>query len=692
MVRYERSAGMNALMSQGPELLSPRSATESQPTPSPTTSGSPRDEESATYNAGDIAMENMFASPLASPDAFPPRGDKRGSYMSLNEPLGKHAADNISLLSHRSRHTHTKRFDHNQARKYLFKVGGLKLLVTILFSALMCIALKSWEGFHEPIVLSKIEVRVFNALMIGLSLCLGLNLLASLQNYAGILRWSLLSRRYVSLETFDLMLGLERLSNVVKLMVISLPLVRRHKYLRKFRWLKDARQDDTKWTWVVCLLWLGINVGSQVLVAVSSLFYPMDPSTSPLLTRGSVTVANLKEWTPDRPMIVDESNIENSTELEKAWMYGMEALVYPNFTTDNIQKDLSGLPGTPLYKLDNGSYEYKFFNRNPDHPYSDYLLSSRSIMATTTCEKIPTIGGLQLATDNETIYLEIGVGDQVDWWYYPPEHGPGSLTWTASIQEHCGPRCTNFTVLQQETSPSKIVGETSLFYCNSTVSSILGGNGEDDLTRLTEEEYQAVFGNDKFARIAAGAMGWTGTIWNGWNESQSRTYTPGSKWSPSHVVDASEVEDMLMRFTIGAIAAFDDHGVRYNVTNQNVVPTQGQSLNVDWFYILSILGGICGIQLVALCCLLIFANRTIVRDESYFSVAMLLSPVIGRLGSEGGMNMSGDEIKHHPKLQFKKIQYSYREGKNGEPNQVDILWEGRDSRESRKSWAAGVYN
>lgn len=57
--------------------------------------------------------------------------------------------------------------------------------------------------------------------MIGLSLCLGLNLLASLQNYAGILRWSLLSQRYVSLEVFDLMLGLERLSNVVKLMMIS---------------------------------------------------------------------------------------------------------------------------------------------------------------------------------------------------------------------------------------------------------------------------------------------------------------------------------------------------------------------------------------------------------------------------------------------------------------------------------------
>ncbi|KAF3043491.1 hypothetical protein E8E12_009650 [Didymella heteroderae] len=689
MVRYERSAGMNALMNQGPDLLSPRSVNESQPTPSPTTPGSPHDIEPETYNAGDIAMENIYASPLASPDAFT-RGDKRGSYMSLNEPLGKHAADNISLLSHHSRRPHTKHFDHNQARKYLFKVGGLKLLVTILFSALMCIALKSWEGFREPIVLSKLEVRVFNALMIGLSLCLGLNLLASLQNYAGILRWSLLSRRYVSLETFELMLGLERLSNVVKLMVISLPLVRRQKYLRKFKWLKDSRQDGTKWTWIVCLLWLGINAGSQVLVAVSSLFYPMDPSLMPLLTYGNVTVADLTEWQPN-----DRDEWTKATlDMEAAWMYGMEAIAYPVFTPNNTQTDLSKLGGTPLYKLDNGSYEYRFFNRNPVHQYSDYLLSSRSIMSIASCTELELEGGIvDTPSENGTDYIIKGRlhGETNFTDYYLPQYAVGALTWIADVDPLCGPRCTTFTVVQPEYKPDGIT-KTSLFLCNSTVSEVNKGSNKHDITNLSKTDYDKVFGNDEWARIASGSLGWTGVPQQGWESQQWRIYTQGSKWSPQSNMNESAVADLLMRFTIGAVAAFDDHGLRYNITNQKVVPTPGQQLNVDWSYILSILGGICGIQLIALCCLLIFANRTIVRDESYFSVAMLLSPVIGRLGSEGGMNMSGDEIKHHPKLQFKKIQYSYREGKNGEPNQVDILWEGRDSRESRKSWAAGVYN
>lgn len=680
MGRYERSAGMAALMNQG----SSRRASESPPPPSPTTQAAPYDDPENNYNAGDIAMENIYASPLTSPDAFP-RSDKSGSYMSLNGPLGKHAADNISLLSHHSRHPHTKHFDHNQARKHLFKVGGYKLLVTIFFCALMCIALKAWEGFHEPVILSKIEVRAFNAIMIGLSLCLGLNLLASLQNYAGILRWSLLSRRYVSLEAFDLMLGLERLSNVFKLMVISLPLVRRQKYLRRLRWLKDARQDGTRWTWLVCLIWLGINVGSQVLVAVSSLFYPMDTSQFPLLTYGNVTVADLTKW--DRG---PEGN-DTTLDYEAAWMYGMEAIVYPDFAPNDTQTDLSILAGTPLYKHET-SYEYRFYNRNPVHQYSDYLLSNRSVYAEAKCKQaeIQDRRLLNNATETSVMWR---LSEEEPWRkYYFPESAGGALTWIADATGACGSRCTNFTVLQANLTGSNIT-EPSLFLCDSIVSELQKGNNKHDITIRNDGDSKVVFGSDFWARVASGAMGWTGIHTLGWDKIQFRTYTQGSKWSPAHPVNATEVQDILMRFTIGAIAAFDDHGIRYNVTDQNVVPSPGQQLDVDWSYILSILGGICAIQFAALCCLLIFANRTIVRDESYFSVAMLLSPVVGRIGKEGGgMNMSGDEIKNHPKLQFKKIQYSYREGKNGDPHQVDILWEGKDSRESRKSWVAGVYN
>lgn len=627
-------------------------------------------------------MENIYASPLSSPNAFT-HGDKSGSYMSLNGPLGKHDPDNQSLLGHRVPHHHVKHFDHSEARKYLFKTGGYKLLVTISFSALMCIALKSWEGFREPVVLSKKDVRIFNSLMIGLSLCLGLNLLASLQNYAGILRWSLLSRRYVSLEAFDLILGLERLSNVVKLMAISFPLIRRRKWLRKFGWFKHVRQDGTRWTWLVCLIWLGINVGSQVLIAVSSLFYPMNTSINPLLTNGSAAVADLTRW-----QLLENPNSTNALNFEAAWMYGMEARAYPDFAPNDTQNDLSVLAGTPLYKHED-SYEYRFYNRNPIHQYSEVFLGNRRIFAQASCDELEVNGG-KLKKMNNTSYVEGRLHESQEWTtYWLPEHANGAITWIAAVDEYCGARCTNFTIVQPRLGHSNIT-KTSLFLCNSTVSQVEKEPDKHDITISNRADMDAVFGTDDFARTASGAMAWKGLGTKGWDDVQFRTYTQGSDFSPWHIMNSSSVADILMRFTIGAIAAFDDHGIRHNITG--IVPAPGQQLDVDWSYMLCILGGICGIQLAALCCLLLFANRTIVRDESYFSVAMLLSPVVGRIGREGGgMNMSGEEIKEHPKLRYEKIQYSYREGKDGGPHQVDILWAGRDSRESRKSWAAGVY-
>jgi len=53
---------------------------------------------------------------------------------------------------------------------------------------------------------------------------------------------------------------------------------------------------------------------------------------------------------------------------------------------------------------------------------------------------------------------------------------------------------------------------------------------------------------------------------------------------------------------------------------------------------------------------------------------MLLMPVVQRVGPNG-MNLIGDEIKHHSTLEEQRIKYGYREG---DVKHVDILSEGRD--------------
>ncbi|KAF2255594.1 hypothetical protein BU26DRAFT_526303 [Trematosphaeria pertusa] len=520
--------------------------------------------------------------------------------------------------------------------------------------------------------------------MLGLSLGLGLNLASSLKRYAVILRWYLLTRRYVSLEVFDLILGLETLTKVGKLMIISLPGIRRVKPLRKLPWFREARDDGTRFTWIACLLWILINIGAQILVAALSLFWPVDPSDAvPLMTYGNVLVADLNTWSLDTP---DPTWWANSTSMEAAWVAGMEAIVYPdNFRLNETQTDLSSLPGTPLYKAD-GYYEYKFYNRNPEHQYTNYVVSSRIVQSRATCEQLETRGEY-VDPDDGPMYME-GREEGKDWEHYLlPQRTTGSITWIGSTYAFCGPRCTNFTVFQD--SDNADIKYPSLFLCNSTLSHITGG--ESDFTNLADSDKEHIYGNDDFARIAAGSMAWTGYALNGWDDRQTRSYLRGSKWSPYRIISKDDVEDLLSRFTIGAVAAFDDHGIRYTVKNQNSRPMQGQQLTVDWPYVLGLLGGICFIQLAALVCLIAFGNKSIIRDESFFSLAMLLSPVVNRIGRVG-MNLSGDEIKMHPKLLWKRIRYDYREGKNGEPNQVDIFFQGRDDAEVRRSWAPGVYN
>jgi hypothetical protein len=325
-----------------------------------------------SYDSGDVAMQSVedtsYYSPqmVNSPEIMDSKG---GVYTSLRTPSSTFDVEDGP--DHDKHHHHVKRFDRHEARKTLLITGLAKLLITLFFSAAICIALKSWEGFREPVVLSKNDVRIFNSLTIGLSICLGLNILASLKHYASVLRWSFLTRRYVSLEVFDLILHLSSLAKVTKLMIISSPGFRGKTWLRRFRWFKDIRDDGTKWMWAACALWLSINIASQILVSLLSLFWPMSNSEVPLLSAGTVTVADLSAWyvgngstaEPDDPW-----RLVNETSLEAAWVFGMEAMAYPDeYNENDIPTDLSGLPGTPIYKAD-GAYHYRFFNREPTHP------------------------------------------------------------------------------------------------------------------------------------------------------------------------------------------------------------------------------------------------------------------------------------------------------------------------------------
>jgi hypothetical protein len=237
------------------------------------------------------------------------------------------------------------------------------------------LTLRGFEGFDEahPRVLTNTEVKCFNAIMVGLSIGLGLNIASSLKHYGLIFRWSLLTREYVPLPVFDLILGCENLSNVFKLMLISLPGIDRYPVLRFLR--LNRRIDTSKFTSAVCLLWLLVNAGAQVLVASLSIFWPVAPSDNmPLFTRGDVSVSDLSAW---------QMNADDNLQISAANAYGIAGAQYPTVSIDDKTPRDNGV----AIMDGDGFYEYTFLNRNPDSLHSNFAPSSRTIRSRASCQQ-----------------------------------------------------------------------------------------------------------------------------------------------------------------------------------------------------------------------------------------------------------------------------------------------------------------
>ncbi|KAH7115892.1 hypothetical protein B0J11DRAFT_561430 [Dendryphion nanum] len=523
-----------------------------------------------------------------------------------------------------------------------------------------------------------------NGILLALSLGLGLNIASSLRHYSSTLRWAILTRKYVSLGEFDLILGCESLANVFKLMVISLPRSEKLPLTRALSGFERTRnrisqKSTSRYTSILCMSWLLINVGAQVLVAALSLFWPVTPSQAiPLTTRGIVSVANIANF----DHLTDIYKV--ATERASSNTYGITGLEYPVFEypLNSSKQELAALFRTVIYKR-SGGYEYNFLNRNSDQPNAQYLVSPRNISVNTECTPVMTEPTYEMPQNSTVKFRYNGT-----WYKYPMNSiVSGSISWNVKSNNACGPRCMEI-VAYQRADPELGIMTNSMFICNNTVSSI---EQIQEFDKLEKEQLKYIYSTDSFARVAAGSIGWTG--WRRGNRTvETRVYPLGSATSPTYPVNAGDIENIVSRFTIGAIAAFDDHGPRYNIPNQKNRPVLGLRLNAEWSCILALLGGICGLQLGALTALLAFANKSIIRDESLFSLARLLVPVVSRIPEDEGTNMKGDYIMNHPNLVGQKIRYGYEEEKDGSRKvAISFLFQGMSARSSIRSFPDGMY-
>lgn len=106
-------------------------------------------------------------------------------------------------------------FDHRRQRIRLFVNSAFQFVVTLFLAAALVCTLYGFSTLQYGI--TDVQKRLFNALITGLSLVLGLNIVSSLKGYAQMMRWRFLASSYRTIQDFELVMQCESQSKAFRL-------------------------------------------------------------------------------------------------------------------------------------------------------------------------------------------------------------------------------------------------------------------------------------------------------------------------------------------------------------------------------------------------------------------------------------------------------------------------------------------
>ena len=479
---------------------------------------------------------------------------------------------------------------------------------------------------------------MFNAIITGLSIALGLNLNASLKSYARMMRWRLLMARYQPLEQFDLIMGCDKLSNVIALFFKS--------------WGSHVRFLPSL-TGLLCLLWIVINVGSTILVASLGLTYSLDPSDKIVNVDygGLTSVVQLA-------YISDASNsgekITYQAQLIAAQQYGITGQFFQIVTGI----ELSNAVGLGTINKDRGTsgyFRYFFIDENPlvFNPVANAAISGRFIDASTSCDTYPVVDGgygnlsyIVYTDSGRNVTQAIGsIGEQE----------PGAMTYISELATTCGSRCTQVKTFQpiylSNADGLGVVHNPHFFICNSTISKVQQYIGPTVYDVLDNVQMP-----DNVAKIIAGVPGWSGSQPTNSTE-ESQTYSRQASETFTNDTTVEQVEDMISSFAIATSAALDDHGPRKNISGADPVVANVLKLGRNWREAGSLLAVIPTIHFLAMIAVLIWADKAIILDDTSLAAAKFLKPMMDRLETKGNL-MRGEDIVQI--LKNPRVKYGWR--------------------------------
>jgi hypothetical protein len=529
-------------------------------------------------------------------------------------------------------------YSHREQRWRLWRKSIGEWLLTAMLCGSIAAVLKAYS-VHKT--LTTPQKRTFNAIITGLSVGLGLNLIASLKSYAKMMRWRLLASNYRPLDQFDLIMGCHQQMNVLQLLIKA----RRPKY----PFIPTSTQ-------LMCLVWVATCVGAAILVAVLGLTYSLEQSTDYLgITTGNISMVELS--------YIGNFNTSLSTyysELGAAYTYGIQG---QNYWVQPVTGDANlgyrqSIQADPAYP---GYSEYWFGDENPGDQFLE-VMTGRYVSSVAACDAFPVINDYQ--TEGNVVYVE-GGQNQTAFVY---EHAPGGMTYISDTNSTCGGRCTNINVFQPmliSDNQADSIDFAQFFKCNNNISEVF----------YVSPEHAEVYGlPDLQARMLAGAIGWQGVYYIN-NTQQYRLFSPNTPQAPQQAATEDYVALLISQYSTKAIAAMDDHGPRHNISSSSV-PISAVYLKVTWKYTVPLLSIIPGIHFMTLAAVIIWANKAIIKDEAYISMAKLYRPLIEELGPHGCL-MRGDQIIN--RFGNPMVAYGFQElpggsvGSRGGMKHVDIF-------------------
>ncbi|KIX04649.1 uncharacterized protein Z518_05519 [Rhinocladiella mackenziei CBS 650.93] len=573
-------------------------------------------------------------------------------------------------------------FDYRRQRRRLFVNSSFQFLVT----AIICAGLAGClYGFSTMVTgLSPNIKHLFNALITGLSLCLGLNLASSLKGYAQLMRWRFLASGYRTLQDFELVMNCDSQSNVFRLIWAG---------RTRGRWYPNKTQ-------ILAFTWLLISVALQIFTALLGLTYSIDVSSEFVrLAYGNVSVSDVRYIGNEETygMYSDDPSGADSIHAQQAvanqWgITGQDYNVYTTTFDEYFANQQS------VYTNEEESlYWYRFIDRSPVN-YAQSTASYRTVNATAKCQSFEVTyggqGGFQ-TNDTDLMWIVTWIdadGNENNW--YVDDVATGATTWMANMTSDCGDRCVQLYALQSADNITDDVPIPRFWECQSNVSHV---DGLDYY--YNPDQYEIP---DLQAFILAGSIGWSGVTTEGGDTVDSALqmvrYPVDSQWSPPGSITEDGMAQLVMKFTAGAISALDENGPRLDVMGYAPVPAQ--IIKVKWPYAAAILGGIPTAQALVLLCVIAFANKAVIKDTSHLSTARLLRPIVEKLGDSGCL-LTGDEIAEQ--LGNYRVIYGVRDpgvgnipavgaGDDGRIRHLDILEEAEGLGYRRGRMPVGRYD